>query len=89
PLDWKAAQWLPVYLVGMGIISWQGQYTGEESNAPPLATMHIPFWWDMLIVAVFSLVIYYWAMAVRAPREEVLELVARQSAPAEEAAPAA
>ena len=89
PLDWKAAQWLPVYLVGMGIISWQGQYTGEESNAPPLATMHIPFWWDMVIVAVFSLVIYYWAMAVRAPREEVLELVARQSAPAEEAAPAA
>src|SRR6516225_2854139 len=26
PLDWKSAQWLPVYLVGMGIISWQGQF---------------------------------------------------------------
>ncbi|MDR0342787.1 MAG: APC family permease [Nocardiopsaceae bacterium] len=89
PLDWKAAQWLPVYLIGMGIISWQGQYTGETSNAPPLATMRIPFWWDMAIVAVFSLIIYYWAMAVRAPREEVLELVGRQSAPAEETAPAA
>src|SRR5246127_4657827 len=24
PLDWKSAQWLPVYLIGMGIISWLG-----------------------------------------------------------------
>ena len=28
PLDWKSAQWLPVYLIGMGIISWQGQFSG-------------------------------------------------------------
>jgi amino acid transporter len=84
PLDWRAASWLPVYLVGMGIISWQGQYSGESSTAPPLNTGHIHFWWDMLIVAVFSLVIYIWAQMVRAPREEVLELVGRQSAaPAE------
>ena len=26
PLDWKSAVWLPVWLIGMGIISWQGQY---------------------------------------------------------------
>ena len=36
------------------------------------ATPAIPFWWDMLIVAVFSVVIYYWAMATRLPREEML-----------------
>jgi amino acid transporter len=73
PLDWKAASWLPFYLVGMGIISWQGQFGPDNTN-------RIEFGWDMLIVAVFSIVIYYWAQAVRAPREEVLELVARQSA---------
>ncbi len=73
PLDWKSAQWLPVYLIGMGIISWQGQFGPEN-------TFRIPFWWDMLIVIVFSGLIYFWAQAVRAPREEVLELVARQSA---------
>ena len=28
PLDWKSAQWLPFYLIGMGIISWQGQFRG-------------------------------------------------------------
>jgi len=32
----------------------------------------------MLIVAVFALVIYYWAMATRLPTEEMLNLVERQ-----------
>ena len=60
PLDWKSAQWLPVYLIGMGIISWQGQFSGGAVKSP-VNTGHIPFWWDMVIVAAFSLVIYYWA----------------------------
>jgi amino acid transporter len=71
PLDWKSSQWLPFYLIGIGIISWQGQFG-------PGNTARIPFWWDLLIVAVFSLVIYYWAQAVRLPREEMLNLVERQ-----------
>ena len=33
PLDWKSAQWLPVYLIGMGIISWQGQYSAGRDGA--------------------------------------------------------
>jgi hypothetical protein len=78
PLDWKSAQWLPVYLIGIGIISWQGQFSGG-AVAAPLNTNRIPFWWDMLVVAVFSLVIYYWAMATRLPRAEMLNLVERQS----------
>ena len=78
PLDWKSAQWLPVYLIGIGIISWQGQYSGGATLAP-LNTNRIPFWWDMLVVAVFSLVIYYWAMATRLPKAEMLNLVERQS----------
>ena len=79
PLQWKSAQWLPVYLIVMGIISWQGQFG-------PGNTGRLPFGLDMAIVAIFSLVIYFWAMAVRAPREEVLKLVERQSAPAEASA---
>jgi amino acid transporter len=77
PLDWKSAVWLPVWLVGMGIITWQGQYgTGHTGN--------IPFWWDMLVVAAFSVAIYYWAMATRLPREEMLYLVERQGAHGDE-----
>jgi amino acid transporter len=72
PLDWKSAQWLPAYLLGMGIISWQGQYGPDN-------TFRIPFGLDMLIVAVFTLVIYYWAVAVALPRQEVLKLVELQS----------
>jgi amino acid transporter len=76
PLQWKSAQWLLPYLIGMGIISWMGQY---GSGAPPINTGRIPFWWDMLIVAGFALVIYYWAQFTSLPREESLELIARQS----------
>jgi amino acid transporter len=78
PLDWKSAVWLPVWLIGMGIISWQGQYSGG-AVAAPLNTMRIPFWWDMVIVAAFSLVIYFWAMATKLPKAEMMNLVERQS----------
>jgi amino acid transporter len=79
PLEWKSAYWLLPYLIGMGIISWQGQYSGESSTAPPLNTGRIPFWWDFLVVAGFSLIIYYWAVFTSLPREETLALIGRQS----------
>ena len=81
PLDWKSAVWLPAWLIGMGLISWQGQYSGQSSKTPlpPTNTFHIGFWWDILVVAAFSLAIYFWAMYTRLPREEMLVLVNRQS----------
>jgi amino acid transporter len=72
PLDWKPAQWLPVYLIGMGVITWQGQYGPDN-------TFRIPFGPDMLIVLAWSLIIFYWAVACRLPREQMLERVAAQS----------
>jgi amino acid transporter len=78
PLDWKSAVWVPAWLIGLGIISWQGQYSGG-AVAPPVNTSHIGFWWDMLIVAAFSVVIYYWAMRTKLPREEMLLLVNKQA----------
>jgi hypothetical protein len=78
PLDWKSAQWLPVYLIGMGIISWQGQFAGGAVLAP-LNTNRIPLWTDIGVVAVFSLIIYFWAQATKLPREEMLVLVDKQS----------
>ena len=81
PLDWKSAQWLPVYLIGMGIISWQGQFGPDN-------TFRISFGPDMAIVAGFSLIIYIWALAVRNSRAEVLRLVARQAAEPEPNLPA-
>jgi amino acid transporter len=89
PLDWKSGIWLPVWLIGLGIISWQGQYSGG-AVAAPVNTNHIPFWWDIVIVAAFSLVIFYWAMVTKLPREEMMNLVARQAGESPEpAAPGA
>ena len=79
PLDWKSAQWLPVYLVGMGIISWLGQYNGA-SDSKPLATGHLHFGIDMLVVALFSLGIFYWAQATKLPPAEMQLLVDKQAA---------
>ncbi|MCD7442836.1 APC family permease [Streptomyces lincolnensis] len=62
-LDWRAAQWLPVYLLGMGVISWQGGFGGGQGR--------IALWWDILLVAAFSLVVYYWARATASPAEEI------------------
>jgi len=84
PLDWKSAVWLPAWLIGMGLISWQGQYSGG-GVAPPVNTGHIGFWWDMLIVAGFSLAIYYWAMYSKLPRDKMLALVAVQKSEPEPA----
>jgi amino acid transporter len=80
PLDWKSAVWLPAWLIGMGIISWQGQYSGtsDKHPLPPTNTFHIAFWWDILVVAAFSVAIYFWAMRTKLPREQMLELVNRQ-----------
>ncbi|HEY1001751.1 MAG TPA: APC family permease, partial [Streptosporangiaceae bacterium] len=76
PLQWKSAIWLPVWLIGLGIISWQGQYSGASSSdkhpLPPTNTFHIGFWFDILIVAAFSVGIYFWAMATKLPRDEML-----------------
>ena len=77
----RSASWLPVYLIGMGIISWLGQYSGQSTSTPlaPTNTNTIGLWYDLLVIAAFSLVIYFWAVAVRLPREEMLELVSAQS----------
>ncbi len=78
PLDWKSAQWLPIYLIGMGIISWQGQYLGG-SDSKPINTGHLHFGIDMLVVAVFSLIIFYWAQATKLSSAEMEVLVEKQA----------
>jgi len=87
PLEAKHAIWIPVWLIGLGIISWQGQFAGGAVK-PPLNTANIPFWWDIVVVAVFSLIIYYWAMYSRLPQEKMLALVEEQAHEPEPPGPA-
>jgi amino acid transporter len=91
-IDWISAVWIFPYLIGMGFISFFGQFgTGGAiggllgKNAAGVSTFMvggtgnipgdfgIPFWWDLLVVAVFSLIIYYTAMHFRLSEAKVDE----------------
>ncbi|MEU1706757.1 APC family permease [Streptomyces sp. NPDC005706] len=75
-LDFKAAQWLPGYLLGLGAISWLGGFGGRG---------YIGLWWDIAVVAAFSLGVYYWAKATASKTEAIersIEEVVVTDAPA-------
>jgi amino acid transporter len=76
-LHWRSASWLPAYLVGMGIIVY-------VSNFGPLDSPWFGDWVGIGVVAVFSLVIYYWAMQVALPTSEIEEMVNEVVLPEEE-----
>jgi amino acid transporter len=76
-LHWRAAQWLPAYLIGLGVIVYLSPYG-------PLTTPVIPLWWDMAVTAAFSLGIYYWALAVSLPTEQIARMVDEGLVPEEE-----
>lgn len=75
-LDLRAAQWLPVYLIGMGLIVY-------ASDFGPLKHPWFPLWWDMVVVAAFSLAIYYWALAVALPTEKIQRMIDQVVVPEE------
>jgi amino acid transporter len=88
-IDWQGAIWVLPYLVGLGIISYLGPF-GTSNNEPSgivggigvfktvLVGGHgdLPLYWDMLVLAVFSLAIYYLALAKRLPSAQVDRYVA-------------
>jgi hypothetical protein len=76
-MQWRSAQWLPVYLVGLGVIVYLSPYG-------PLTKPAIPLWWDIAAVAAFSLAIYYWALAVALPAAQIEHLINDVVAPEQE-----
>jgi amino acid transporter len=86
-IDWRAAQWIVPWLAGLGVISWQGQYTSAFTKVfgitlnPTLNIggkhpSHVSEWYDLIIIAVFSLAIYYWAVHVAMSTDKVQAAVA-------------
>jgi hypothetical protein len=72
-----------VYIIGMGIISWQGQFDGG-AKLPPLNTGRIPLWWDIVVVAVFAVAIYIWAYFTSLPKDEILAIIGEQTSTKQE-----
>ncbi len=69
-LDWAAAVWVFPWLLGMAILCFFGNFgsggiiggVGIFKTVWNGADGMIPLWWDLLIVAVWSLFIYYMAI---------------------------
>ena len=76
-LDWRAASWLLPYLVVMGLIVYFSDFGPKGDDAL------ITFGWDALVVAVWSLIVYFWAMQVALPKEEIEEMIGEVVAPEE------
>jgi len=67
----ERSMWIPVYLIGMGLILLFSSFGPTSWEANP----SLPFGWDILVTAIFSLIIYYWAVASALPSEEIQEMV--------------
>ena len=69
----RSAAWIGPWILGSVIIGALGQY-GVGSR------QILPEWIDLLVVVVFSLVIYYWAISLTMSPERVQEEIAKDSA---------
>jgi amino acid transporter len=70
-IDWRAASWIWPWLIGMTIIGLIGRYgTGSQEL--------LPEWVDMVVVVVFSLVIFYYAVSLAMSGETISRIVAAE-----------
>jgi amino acid transporter len=69
-LQLRSLAWILPWLIGIGIISALGQYDGADI---------IPDWWDLILVAAWSLVIFYVAERMVMPREAVAAQVEEEA----------
>jgi amino acid transporter len=77
-LDWRSGAWVWPYVIGLGVLSYLGSF--GPSDAVPIvglkgATGALPFGWDILVVALFGVAVYFLAMWLRLPADRVREYV--------------
>jgi hypothetical protein len=62
----------------MGLLVWLSDF-GINAAGTVVGPNVIPIWWDLVAVGGFSLIIYYWAMAVALPGASITDLVRKQA----------
>jgi amino acid transporter len=67
-INWARSAWIGAYLLGMGILSWQGDYGPDNTG-------RLAYPWDILVVTLFSLAIYYWAVHSSLSTTEIEERI--------------
>jgi amino acid transporter len=83
-MDWQAAPWIIGWIIGMGVISYLSAF-GPGGIIGGIGffkhvldkggTDTIGLWGGIIVSGLFSLVIYYWAVATRLPEHKVDEYV--------------
>ncbi len=69
----RPAAWIGPWILGSVVIGALGRY-GDGAHSV------LPEWWDLVVVIVFSLAIFYWAVALTMPKAQVEEAIAKDSA---------
>jgi amino acid transporter len=82
----RSAVWLPVYLVGMGTITYFSTFSGRVSQTHTLGGTSglSPVIWALVVSAVFALGIYYWAVNVSLSAETMNRMINEVVVPEEE-----
>ena len=85
-LNLKAAGWLPVYLVGVGAITFFSTFSGRTNPGHVIGgtTGLAPVIWAQVVSAVFALIIYYWAITVALPTKTIQYMIDEVVVPEEE-----
>ncbi|WP_197746914.1 APC family permease [Mycolicibacterium madagascariense] len=68
--------WIVPWLIGATVIGYFGNYGGLH---PIFNGFVFGEWTDVVVVAAFSLIVYYWALAVAAPSDQVAAAVAKDA----------
>lgn len=75
PIDFKSGSWFPLWIAGLIAICYMGSYPPEQSTAAWIESGRaglIPTGWGLLVIAVFSALIYAYAMRMRLPTDRVV-----------------
>ena len=70
PLDLRAAVWIVPWLLGLVVIGYFGRYGGNNT---------IPNWWDLVVVAVFSIAIYEFAERLALNSDQVRAFITAEA----------
>jgi amino acid transporter len=81
-MNLRAAVWLPVFLIGMGVITFFSTFSGRTNQAHTMG-----LWTSLAVCAAFALAIYYWAVAVALPSETIQNMIDEVVVPEEEGLP--
>jgi amino acid transporter len=77
--DWRAAWWIGPWLVGTLIIGFLGQDYGDPKTNLVTARGILPPWVDLLVVILFNLVIFYWAVSLAMTSDKVAAAVEKEA----------